>query len=975
MTEYGRSPERSIVTMVAFDTVGSTRQISGLDPDDAQVFLDRILDYIKRKIEASGGFVASFHGDGGFGIFGWPRSLENHADLACEAAWAIQHPAEPKEVPVSPDGKPVEFRVGIHTGLVGFRQLETGVGTSLDIVGAHVHLAATLQKAAPPGGIVISSGTVSMCRNALSLDEYQSVDGKHTDGAPYFLLTAPPNLPNPDDPAAQYPMPIVGREKERREINAALTPAPARPTSAAIIGEPGIGKSRLAYSVLADWRAEKRVILSFSGDSRRQTTPFTMIKSLILSALNLPADTMEPQIVEALSVAGIPQTHIAELGASVFRLRDAPKPKVPVQTARQVATRLVQTLSALTKDKHPHLLIEDVHLIDPESLDCLAMIASGRECQHMVTLMTGRPEAGGVLSRIARTVLHLEPMRAQEMVAMAKMLSGHEGVSKELLEHALKQSEGVPFVLEQLLVSSRLQSDAADSMIPQSVESLIHGRLNTLSRRAKSIVQSISVLGNDVELEVALKILDMDIDALQPHINELSRFGLLRGDVGRYLRFQHSIIASACLNTVPKLKRRSIHQAAVEAIISVHPQSDSQYERLAFHAEGAGDADMALDYLWLAGLQARRSAAAASLLTIFRRAMDCIEKAGDTSSERHVDFFNLSCAALLQIGEFEEMKSAVPKAISIARKLDNPDKLCATLGQLGTIEWFEGDYRSAYQTCTEALALAENLNSQPLVFAAQIMKASVLHGMGKLEEAVALQRALCNRLRDDLETARLGAAAVPSSMAHAFLGWFLVEIGENEDALKHSDQALKIAERHRDPYAEVLARNAQGRVLLQQNRAREAMRTMLTAKRICDSEGFDAINPHVTGRLASALSRSGSTEMAVKTAGEFVKKTNASRTGYLETFNLRLGYGESLCRNGQMDDGLEEIGMALQMAVKISSPCLKLQALSVRAAVLNGVGDNSDLAEKDHTEIGRLCKVYGLSAWIPEGIAENERVQ
>ncbi len=484
--------------MVAFDTVESTRQISGLDPDDAQIFLDHILDYINGKIEAAGGFVASFHGDGGFGIFGWPSSLENHADLACEAAWNIQHPSEPKDVPISPDGKPVQFRVGIHTGLVGFRQLKTGVGTSLDIVGAQVHLAATLQKAAPTGGIVISSGTVSLCKNALSLEEYRSVDAKHYDGAPYFLLAAAPNEPNPDDPAAQYPLPIVGRDKERREIKAALKPAPARPTSAAIIGEPGIGKSRLAFSMLADWRAEGHYVLTFGGDARRQTTPFTMIKSLILSALNLPIDSPESRIVEALSIAGIPQTHIAELGASVFRLADAPQPKVPVQTARQVATRLVQTLSSLTSSKQPHLLIEDVHLIDPESLDCLAMIASGRECEHMVTLMTGRPEIGGTLLRIARTVLSLEPMRQQEMVAMANMLGGSDGVSKELLEHALKQSEGVPFVLEQLLVSSRLHGGKPDSLLPQSVESLIHGRLNTLSRRAKSAVQSLSVLGSEV---------------------------------------------------------------------------------------------------------------------------------------------------------------------------------------------------------------------------------------------------------------------------------------------------------------------------------------------------------------------------------------------------------------------------------------------------------------------------------------------
>ncbi len=463
--------------------------------------------------------------------------------------------------------------------------------------------------------------------------------------------------------------------------------------------------------------------------------------------------------------------------------------------------------------------------------------------------------------------------------------------------------------------------------------------------------------------------LDTDIDALQPHINELSRFGLLRGDVGQYLRFQHSIIAAACLNTVPKLKRRSIHQAAVDAIMSVHPQSDSQYERLAFHAEGAGDAEMALDYLWLAGLQARRSAAAASLLTIFQRAMSCIGNSGEKFAERRVNFFNLSCAALLQIGEFNEMKAAVPEAISIARKLNNPDKLCAALGQLGVIEWFEGDYRSAYQTCTEALSLAESLNSPPLVFAAQIMKASVLHGMGKLDQAISLQRALCDRLKDDLETARLGAAAAPSSMAHAFLGWFLVEIGGDTEALQHTDQALKIAERHRDPYAEVLARNAQGRVLLQQNRARDAMRTMLAAKRICDSEGFDAINPHVTGRLASALSRSGSTDLAVKTAGEFVEKTDASRTGYLEIFNLRLGYGEALCRHGQMEAGLSEIETALEMAGRISSPCLMLQALTIRTAVMKRFDDTDQQIAADQAEIDRICDVYDLVAWQP---ADNE---
>ena len=965
MSEYGRSPERSIVTLVAFDTVGSTEKIADLDPDDAQVFLDKILAYIRQKVESAGGIVGSFHGDGGFGIFGWPHSLEDHADRACEAAWYIQHPRNPGEFPLTVHGEPVEFRVGVHSGLVGFRQLQTGVGSNLDLVGANVHQAAALQKAAPTNGIVISNDAKSLCKSGLSLKKYQSDELKQVNGGPFHLLCAAPKQSWLGDIAARYPFPMVGRESERRQIDAALAPVPTRPSSAAIIGEPGIGKSRLASAVAESWISDSKNVFLFTGNARRQTTPFTLAKTLILTALNLDDDANEDQILHALSIAGIPQTHIAELGASVFKLSDAPEPQTRAQTTKQVATRLVQTFSTLTNNTMPHLLIEDVHLIDPESLDCLAMIATWRDCSHMVTLMTGRPEAGAVLSGIARSVIHLQPMRALEMTALATNFGGQQPLDKQLIEEALRQADGVPFILEQLLVSSQLQSHKAKGGLPQTVESLIHGRLNMLSKRAKSIVQTISVVGDEIELDVAMNLLGVSIDELQPCVNELSRFGLLRGDVSNTLRFQHAIITAACLNTVPKLKRKAVHKAAVDAIMAAYPQTDSQFERLAFHAEGAGDLEMALDYLWLAGLQARRSAASASLLKIFKRAMSCLEEAGKQADERYVDFVLLACAALLQIGEFEEMKRDVPVALEIARGLDDPDKVCGVLAQLGMLQWFEGNYREALKTCSEALTLAERLKSPPLIFAAELMNASVLHGLGKVNDAITMQKALCDRLTAELASARLGAAAVPSSMSLAFLGWFMVETGDYAEALRHTDRALKIAERYRDPYAEVLARNAQGRTLLCLNRAEDAMRTMLAAKRICDSEGFDAINPHVTGRLAAAMARSGSTEVAVKIAGELADKTNGERTGYLEMFNFRLGYGEALFRNGQHQQGLEQVNGAMSMAEQIDSPCLKVQALSIRICLLEMGGTDKAQVRKDRRQRQKLCEAFQLVAWEP----------
>lgn len=963
MTEYGRSPERSIVTLLAFDTVGSTEQIADLDPDDAQIFLDRILAYLRSRVEREGGIVASFHGDGGFGIFGWPDSMEDHADRACEAAWNIQHPANPHDVPTSPNGGPVAFRIGVHSGLVGFRQLQTGVGMNFDLVGANVHVAAALQKAAPSNGIVISGDTKALCNNTLSVQHYDSLGERLANVSQFYLLCAQPQPLGSRQIAADYPFPIVGRDAERKRIVAALEPNAVHAAMAALIGEPGIGKTRLATSIAAGWREHGHPVFVFAGNARKQTTPFTLAKSLIAAALGVDEDSGEEQIIAALSAAGIPQTHVAELAASVFRPADGPDVSARTQTTRQVAGRLVRTLATLTAQIHPHLLIEDIHLIDPESLECLTMMGADGDCAHMTMLLTGRPEAERAAASIADTVLRLEPMEQQDMTAMANEICGELSIGEEELANALERADGVPFVLEQLLLSSQVQTGRQRSNLPQTVESLIHGRLNVVSKRAKSIVQTISVLGEEVEPQLASIMLDATADDLQPYVDELARFGLLRAGADERLRFQHSIIASACLNTVPKLKRKRVHQAAVEAIISVYPQPDSQYERLAYHAEGAGDGGMALDYLWLAGVRARRSAAPASLLTIFRRAEACIESFGD--KERHVDFVLLACAALLQIGEFDEMKAAVPKALEIARRAGNPDRLCGVLCQLGTLQWFEGRNHDALATLTEAHELAEQLRAPPLVFASQLMLASVLHGLGRIEEAILLQRALCDRLTDELATARLGAAAVPSSMASAFLGWFLVEAGVYDEALEQTELALKIAERHRDPYAEVLARNAQGRVLLHKNRAGDAMRTMLVAKRICDREGFDAIIPHVTGRLSTAMARAGQTAEAVRVASDIVERTSRDRTGYLETFNLRLGYGEALFREGDREAGLAEIGAALAMASQIDNPCLRLQALGVRIEMLAMCDAGDPRVAADRQEEARLCKTYGLVAWKP----------
>src|SRR6185312_17155005 len=146
--------QRSIVSVLAIDIVNSTGHVARADPDAVQEFLDLCFQRIEEIVRAAGGTIISFTGDGALTVFGWPNGLDDHADKACLAASALQRAFQGS---IAPDKASVGVRIGVHSGLVGLRRIDFGSGSRLDIVGAAVHFAAALEKAAPRGGILISS--------------------------------------------------------------------------------------------------------------------------------------------------------------------------------------------------------------------------------------------------------------------------------------------------------------------------------------------------------------------------------------------------------------------------------------------------------------------------------------------------------------------------------------------------------------------------------------------------------------------------------------------------------------------------------------------------------------------------------------------------------------------------------------------------------------------------------------------------
>lgn len=963
MRILAETAERSIVTVLAVDTVNSTGHIAGDDPDDAQELLDRIYEHLDGTVRRAGGLMVNYSGDGGIAVFGWPTSMEDHADRACETAWLIQHPDSDAGRIRDMLDRPIRFRVGIHSGLVGLRRMDMQIGSRLDPVGGTVHIAAGLQKLAPPDNIVVSSKTVELCRSTLELTPLEDVKVLKQINASAYSLGGPPRAPGIGDSGSRnYRTPLIGRQRERDAVRHALARQDRGCRAIAVVGEPGIGKSRLAAAAIRDAQQSSRLVLIFRGDSQRRTTPYSAVRSLILTASSLSETATDDDIVAGLTAAGVGHVKDSPL-ATVLLAKGGGEADRPGQlTQTQVARALVEALTKLTAGTSTLVVVEDLHLLDLESIYCLRLMGENMVCEPCTLLVTGRPESLAEARDIAPTVLRLDPLPRAEMRELAHRLWPPDAPQPAILETVLDRADGVPFVLEQIVLSIEDAPGEGINLVPQSVQSVIHARLNRLPPAAKECAQALSVLGNEVEIEVALRVLNKDGETLLRECAELERLDIVQPSIGTSIRFRHAIVAEACSETVPGPRRRELHRAAIAAIVATYSDLGAQLERLAFHAESARNDEQALEYLWRAGLRARRSTSSGSLFLIFQRAMQCIERIGEPAERRFVDFVLMAFAQLLNIGEFSKMNPYLPRALELAQRQNRPDRVCAALCHMGLMSWFQGRYVDCREQSERALALATELDNLPLKFSAKFMLANSHYGAGDITRAIEMQLELRDMFAGALETIRLGAAAIPGSIVRAFLGWFMMEVGRYEEGLSHAEKALEIATREREPYSELLARVGLGRNLLKLQRNRDAADCLEVAINLVDQYGYDPALPHVVGLLASALARTGEPAKAVWAVEAWLARGLQDRTGRLELYYLNAGYAEALAQLGSSSDALAAINRALDVARSISNPCLIVQGLGVRASLLTAFEPGSAQISADLAEQTSLCRQYGLVA-------------
>jgi class 3 adenylate cyclase/tetratricopeptide (TPR) repeat protein len=595
----GTGEERKLVTILFADLVGSTAFASDRDPERVRLVLDRFYGTMAREIEERGGTVEKFAGDAVMAVFGAPAALEDHAERALHTALAMQNRMRALFAEF-------DLRIGVNTG-------EVVVGASHEgssfVTGDAVNVADRLQKSAQPGQVLAGERTVASAEGAFEFGPRSTVEAK---GKEQGVRSAPVlralRSMRPRG-IGSLPRVFVGRETELTLLQATYrrVAANTEPHLVTIIGEPGVGKSRLVSELSAALAAEDPPPLTRTGRCLAYGDGITYwpLGEVVREHFEIREGTASEDVVRRLEGREI-------LGLALGL--DVARDLHPLDAREQLHVQAVAFVEELASGQSAVLLVEDIHWAEPDLLDLLERLVSDVHAPVLI-LATARPElfdqrhAWGSGRRNA-TVLWLEPLTEPVASRMLEEMLP-KVLPADLRELLVGRAEGNPFFLEELvgeLVDSGVlvrtdggwelgERDASFS-VPDTVHAVLAARIDRLPSREKAALQAGSVVGRVFWKQPVVHLLDgeePDFGLLgERDLVTARRESTLADD--REFVIKHALTREVAYGSIPKARRGHLHASLADWLERSGLGSDERASFLAYHysqAVNPEDADLA----------------------------------------------------------------------------------------------------------------------------------------------------------------------------------------------------------------------------------------------------------------------------------------------------------------------------------------------------------------------------------------------
>jgi class 3 adenylate cyclase/tetratricopeptide (TPR) repeat protein len=918
--------ERKQVTVLFADLKGSLELLADRDPEEARQLLDPVLERMMAAVHRYEGTANQIMGDGIMALFGAPIAHEDHAVRACYAALAMQAALRRYGDEVRrTHGLAVHLRIGLNAGEVVVRSISNDLHMDYSAIGQTVHLAARMEQLATPGCVLLTAATLRLAEGLVRVQPLGPIPVKGLAGPVevYELVGASALRGRIQTRAAGGLSRFVGRDMELAALRQALEHAGAgHGQVVALVGEAGVGKSRLVYEFVHAHDTQGWRVLESTSVSYDKATPYFPVVDLLKRYTHVE-DADELRTVRAKvtgQVLTLDET-LQETILALLWLLDALPDDSPFHTL-EASQRRQRTLEALKRvllresQVQPLLLVfEDLHWIDAETQALLDSLIESLPTARLLLLVNYRPEYqhswGG---KTYYTQLRLDPLPPASTAAVLQALLGADPSLAPLTPLLIARTEGNPFFLEesvrtlvetQALVGEpgayRLAQTLPTIHVPATVQAMLAARIDRLPAEEKRLLQNAAVIGMEVPLTLLQAIAEASDEAL--------RAGLARLQAAEFLfetrlfpvleyTFTHALTHEVAYGSLLQERRRVLHARVAEAIEALAgDRLAEQIERLAHHAVRGEVWEKVVRYAHQAGTRAADRSAYGQAGAFFDQALDALAHLPESQATMAQAFDLHKARASMHAArrELEPLLACSEKIWSLAEALGDPHRLAYAVDHMGNALSQMGDNVRALEYAQRGLALAETVGAVDLLVHIRLNMGILCRTMGDYRRGATVLTQAVELLQGRLARERFGRPLYPAVVARQHLATCLSALGEFRQALSTAEEGLQIAQTLQQSGNLLMAYLSYGEPLLHQGQFHDAVPRLEHAMALYTPDlsawypmtaGALGFAYAMTGRLAEALPL---LEQAVERAQHVDRRRETQWLTYLSEAYLRAG--------------------------------------------------------------------------------------
>jgi class 3 adenylate cyclase/tetratricopeptide (TPR) repeat protein len=819
--------ERKQVTVLFADLKGSMELLADRDPEEARKILDPVLELMMEAVHRYEGTVNQVMGDGIMALFGAPVAHEDHGVRACYAALRMQEQIRRyAERARREHGALVHVRVGVNSGEVVVRSVGSDLRMDYTAVGQTTHLAARMEQMAMPGSILITAGTLRLTEGYVEVEPLGpvAIKGLPAPVEAYEVRGAGRVRTRLQASAARGLSRFVGRDAEMEQLRTAQEQAAGgHGQVVAVVGEPGVGKSRLFYEFIHSHRARGWLVLESASVSYGKATAYLPVIDLLKTYFRIEPRDDARTITEKVGgkVLMLDRT-LEDTVPAVLALLDTLPEDNPFRALeppdrRRVTLQAIKVLLLRESRVQPLILVfEDLHWIDGETQAILDSLLDSLPAAPILLLVNYRPEyQHGWGHRTCYRQLRIDPLGGESADELLRALLGADPSLDALKRLLLERTQGNPFFLEESVRgllevgalagergAHRLTHPVTALQVPASVQALLASRIDRLAAEDKQLLETASAIGKDIPYPLLAAVAGEEEGALQ------QRLGRLQGAEFLYETrlfpeaehtFKHALTHEVAYAGLVLERRRSVHARIVEAIERIHAgRLEEQIEALAHHTFRAEQWGPATRLLGQAGDRARERSANREAASLYEQALVAsshLSEDPDRAREA-LEIRRRLRLALIPLGDFRTILPHLQAMDADATALGDERWLALILGWRGECLRAGGELSAAATAGERARSMLRSQRGDAVDLAGAGFQLALTYSvLGRYRAAVQLlgeSGTLLKAVPLEQQLHRTADVRCPNILGQQ--AFCLATLGEFEEAVARGTEAVALAE-------------------------------------------------------------------------------------------------------------------------------------------------------------------------------------